>query len=275
VWGNGFTVVNSILHHPWTWQALMSVLICKVLATASMVGSGAVGGVFTPTLFCGAVLGALVGTGVHALWPETATPSTAYAVVGMGAFLAATTHAPLMSIVMVFELTRQYEIVLPMMLASIAAHYMARSFGRGKSIYSDSLEGKPNQKPKGRPFQLLDLLRDPDRAVPGRTSADGVRRLFADTSYNRLQCVDEQSIWLGSISRAVADKAPAGSTAAALVEPDHRALTTGMSLEQALLVACDISSEILPVVDEAGKYLGNISKSDLLRVLQRQLHQKA
>ncbi|MBK5939015.1 ClcB-like voltage-gated chloride channel protein [Halochromatium roseum] len=139
VWGNGYSVVNAVLQDPWAWQALLTVLVLKMIATAATHGSGAVGGAFTPTIFVGAMLGALFGTLVHGLLPDgTATPS-AYAVVGMGAMLAGTTHAPLMSILMVFELTMDYNIVLPLMLSVITAHYTARRYSAIKPMYADSL----------------------------------------------------------------------------------------------------------------------------------------
>ncbi|MBK1617825.1 fimbrial protein FimV [Lamprobacter modestohalophilus] len=145
VWGNGYSVVNAVLQDPWAWQALLTVLVLKMIATAATHGSGAVGGAFTPTIFVGAMLGALFGTLVHALLPDgTATPS-AYAVVGMGAMLAGTTHAPLMSILMVFELTMDYNIVLPLMLAVITAHYTARRYNAVKPMYADSL--LPREQP--------------------------------------------------------------------------------------------------------------------------------
>ena len=86
VWGNGYGVVESILNNPWTWQALLTILFLKVLATVATTGSGAVGGVFTPTLFCGAALGAIYGEAVHALFPHTPTAVSSFAVVGMGCF---------------------------------------------------------------------------------------------------------------------------------------------------------------------------------------------
>ena len=61
MWGNGYGVVENVLNNPWTWQALLMILVLKVVATVATTGSGAVGGVFTPTSFCGAVLGALYG----------------------------------------------------------------------------------------------------------------------------------------------------------------------------------------------------------------------
>ncbi len=139
VWGNGYSVVNSMLHTQWAWQAVAAILLLKTLATAASVGSGAVGGVFTPTLFVGAALGALYGTGLQALFPAgDLSAVSSYAVVGMGALLAATTYAPLMSILMIFEMTLSYEVMLPLMLACITAYVIAHRI-RPDSVYAKSL----------------------------------------------------------------------------------------------------------------------------------------
>ncbi len=139
VWGNGYSVVNSVLHSPWVWQALLTVLVLKMLATAATHGSGAVGGAFTPTLFVGALLGSLFGTLVHTMLPVGTAPPNAYGIVGMGAMLAGATHAPLMSILMVLEMTMDYQIVLPLMLAVITAHYTARGYTGVRPMYAESL----------------------------------------------------------------------------------------------------------------------------------------
>jgi H+/Cl- antiporter ClcA len=139
VWGNGYSVVNAVLHSPWAWQALLTVLVLKMLATAATHGSGAVGGAFTPTLFVGALLGALFGTMVQAMVPLGTAPPNAYAVVGMGAMLAGATHAPLMSILMVLEMTMDYQIVLPLMLAVVTAHYTSRRYTAVRPMYAESL----------------------------------------------------------------------------------------------------------------------------------------
>lgn len=139
VWGNGYSVVNSMLHTQWAWQAVAAILLLKTLATAASVGSGAVGGVFTPTLFVGAALGALYGTGLHGLFPAGGLSAvSSYAVVGMGALLAATTYAPLMSILMIFEMTLSYEIMLPLMLACMTGYVIAQRI-RPDSVYAKSL----------------------------------------------------------------------------------------------------------------------------------------
>jgi len=155
VWGNGYSEVNSFLHQPWLWQTVALVLICKVAATAASAGSGAVGGVFTPTLFCGAALGLLYGTGMHALLPDAAPVPISYAVVGMGALLAATTHAPLMSILMIFEMTLSYQVVLPLMLACITGYVTAHTAG-APSVYARALARNRDEAQRGAPESSSD-----------------------------------------------------------------------------------------------------------------------
>jgi len=140
VWGNGYSVVNSMLHtDEWAWQAVAAILLFKIVATGASVGSGAIGGGFTPTLFVGAAVGALYGSGLHALFPAgDLSAVSSYAVVGMGALLAATTYAPLMSILMIFEMTLSYEVMLPLMLACITGFVIAQRI-RPDSVYAKSL----------------------------------------------------------------------------------------------------------------------------------------
>ncbi len=137
VWGNGYSVVNDVLHSPWPIMLVVTVLLAKVFATAATTGSGAVGGVFTPTIFVGALLGLLAGSAAHALWPGSSMP-VVYAVIGMGAFLAATTHAPLMSFLIVFEMTLEYQLVPALMLSCLAAYHVSRAI-RPQSIYHEAL----------------------------------------------------------------------------------------------------------------------------------------
>jgi CIC family chloride channel protein len=128
-----------MLHTQWAWQAVAAILLMKIVATGASVGSGAVGGVFTPTLFVGAALGALYASGLQAVLPAgDVSAISSYAVVGMGALLAATTYAPLMSILMIFEMTLSYEVMLPLMLACITGYVIAHRI-RPESVYAKSL----------------------------------------------------------------------------------------------------------------------------------------
>ena len=119
VCGNGYSAINAILRGQWVWQTLAILLIFKIIATTATFGSGAVGGVFTPTLFVGASFGFLFGDGAAHLPGHWVANPSAFALVGMGAFLAATTHAPIMAMIMIFELTLDYQIILPLMLACV------------------------------------------------------------------------------------------------------------------------------------------------------------
>jgi CIC family chloride channel protein len=143
VWGNGYSVVNSLLHQPWLWQSVLLILVLKVLATVLTSGSGAVGGVFTPTLFVGAALGTLAGNVVQLMLPGVSM--TAYTLVGMSAFLSAVTHAPLTAVVMVSEMTAGYGLVPALVLASLAGYYVSSVLHPG-SIYAGSIpQNHPTQ----------------------------------------------------------------------------------------------------------------------------------
>ena len=139
VWGNGYQVVDSILRNPWTWQALLAILVLKIIATALSSGSGTIGGVFTPTLFVGAALGALYGHILVGMSSLSNTVISGYVMVGMGAFLASVTYAPLMCILMIFEMTLSYKVILPLMLACVIGHDIAHRI-RPASIYKQRNE---------------------------------------------------------------------------------------------------------------------------------------
>ena len=140
VWGNGYSVVNSLLHQPWLWQSVLLILVLKVIATVLTSGSGAVGGVFTPTLFVGAALGTLAGSAAQLMLPGAS----------MSAFLAAVTHAPLTAVVMISEMTSGYGLVPALVLASLAGYYVASVLHPG-SIYAQSI-------PQNHPTQNIPSL---------------------------------------------------------------------------------------------------------------------
>src|SRR5437773_12209862 len=122
-------------------QLIVGLLVAKLLATVITVGSGTVGGVFTPTLFLGAALGSLFGGLLHLANIGTSLPTGAFALVGMGSMLAATTHSPLLAMIMIFELSLNYSIMPPLMLACAVSTLVARSF-HTESIYTEPLRRK-------------------------------------------------------------------------------------------------------------------------------------
>ncbi|HKY34289.1 MAG TPA: chloride channel protein [Candidatus Polarisedimenticolia bacterium] len=138
VWGNGQEGVDRALRGEFPLEILALVLAGKMLATWLTIGSGAPGGVFTPTIFLGAMLGGVVGEGAHTLWPNITAPPGAYALVGMSGLLASTTHAPIMSTLMVFEMSLNYNLILPVMVCSGISALLSRALKRD-SIYTARL----------------------------------------------------------------------------------------------------------------------------------------
>ncbi|MDR5805374.1 ClcB-like voltage-gated chloride channel protein [Caballeronia sp. LZ001] len=273
VWGNGYEVVNSLLHQPWTWSALLLVLVFKLLATAATAGSGAVGGIFTPTLFVGAVLGCLFGLGVHAIWPHTTSQPFAYAMVGMGAFLAAATHAPLMAILMIFEMTLSYSVVLPLMLSCVVAYFIART-SEQTSMYEVTLRRTREEKERLRlaATQMRELVKPPDTVVPLDANVNDMTRVFLEYPVKYLYVVDDAGRFRGvvalkDITSDLLDKQDTSArTAADYLQPQFDVLTPDMSLGEALQHFLAFQGERLPVIEKKSEplLLGVVYKTSLL-----------
>jgi CIC family chloride channel protein len=176
-----------------------------------------------------------------------------------------------MSIVMVFEMTQDYQVMLPLMVASVTAHYVAKHYRQGRSIYYESLHGNRALEP-GR-LAWTELVRNPEPTVLPEDPAEALKARFSQTPFNSLQVVDASGIWLGVVGRSRVLAAPSSTPADELLEPDSQALDATMTLQEALEEASTIRSELLPVVDdpEASRYLGTIYKSDLLLILKSRL----
>ncbi|MBK7861962.1 MAG: chloride channel protein [Archangiaceae bacterium] len=139
--GNGYEPLNAVLDGRLVWSFVLLVVLSKCVATTACVGSGTPGGVFTPTLLLGGGLGYVAGVGLHAVFGEAVGPAGGYALVGMAATLAATTHAPLLAAVMAFELSGDYAEVLPLVIAAALAAGVARAL-RTDSLYTAELKNR-------------------------------------------------------------------------------------------------------------------------------------
>jgi CIC family chloride channel protein len=155
LFGVGYEAINSALHEETVLWVLFLLLFMKIAATSLTLGSGGSGGIFAPSLFMGAVLGGFFGKVVHLAFPEiTATPG-AYALVGMSALVAGTTHAPITAMLIIFELTGDYRIILPLMLASVISTLFANKLYR-ESIYTLKLSRRGITLKGGKDRTLLE-----------------------------------------------------------------------------------------------------------------------
>lgn len=283
VWGNGFSVVNEMLNNRLGIALLGVVLVAKVVSTAATAGSGAQGGILTPTLFVGAAMGSLFGAALHALDPHSQSQPAAYAVVGMGGFLAATTHAPLTSILLIFEMTLDYEVVLPLMLACVTGHYVARIYRRGESVYTRSLRARgPGDVEEWRLRQISALIRPPGPLLQRDLPLASAYRMARSRGGGSAYVVDSEKQLVGQIDLTVlaqqpgTELMPATYTVGQAMVPPTATLTAEMLLGDALDVFIAHRCKRLPVVSGhwSPVLLGEVSRHDVLLALQDRMTER-
>ena len=186
--------------------ALGTLVVAKAVATSLTIGSGGAGGIFGPSLVLGAALGAAVGGVADRLWHEGTSIPGHYAMIGMGALLAATVRAPLTSIFLVFELTGSSSTaVLPAILAVAAALYVARKFER-HSIDDAELASRGVRLRESRDLTALDGVSAEEamhpgfEGVPASTAAPALQALVSRSRANAFVVVDERDEMVGLIS---------------------------------------------------------------------------
>jgi CIC family chloride channel protein len=151
----GYNVIESALTNQLTLQVALILLVLKMIATSLTLGSGGSGGVFAPGLFMGAMFGVAFEIAIKTIFPGLLAPAGAYALVGMAALFAATAHAPLTAILILFELTGDYQIMLPLMLTVVIATLVAQTLLKGESIYSLKLTRRGIRLQRGRDVDVL------------------------------------------------------------------------------------------------------------------------
>ena len=275
VCGNGYSAVNAILKGEWLWQTLAVILVLKVLATSATFGSGAVGGVFTPTLFVGASLGFLFGDAAQHFPGHLLINPSAFALVGMGAFLAATTHAPIMAIIMIFELTLDYQIILPLMLACVVGYYTSVSIEK-RSIYSEALKrkGAGDYQQQLAELHVRDLMKPNPLAIQPTARFAEIGEKFISSPVNYLYVTDNGrfvgAVSLHDIKRYLNSPDLAELIIARdIVRDNFPTVPPGASLAEAMERFARHDGERLPVVGNSGenRLLGSISKTDVILAL--------
>lgn len=274
VCGNGYSAVNATLRGDWVWQSLAVILVFKIFATTATFGSGAVGGVFTPTLFIGAGIGSLFGYAVQHFAGPAINPS-AFALVGMGAFLAATTHAPIMAIIMIFELTLDYQIILPLMLACVVGYYTSISIEK-RSIYDEALKrkGAGDYRKQLAELHVRDLMKENPLTISPNSRFAEIGEKFLSTRFNYLYVTDRDrfvgAVSLHDIKNYLNSPELAEVVIAGDILHDHfPVVRPEATLSEALDRFMHHDGERLPVVSGSGghRLVGSISKTDVILAL--------
>lgn len=287
VFGNGYDAVNRTLHEQLPVSLLLVLPVAKTVATAITAGCGGAGGLFTPSLMIGALVGGAFGYGVHAWLPAHTAEHGAYALVGMGAVLAGTTHAPLTAMVMIFEQTNSYQIILPLMFVCIISTVTARLW-RGDSMHLEALRRRGVILPRGpeasvmRTLHVSDVMHDDVDFVRVNDAFPVVVDRFLNSRHNNLYVVGDGDRFLGAIPlHALKEMLTQGENlrgvvAVDLLDETFTFVTPGDPLADTMEQFWQQNSERLPVVRDAGtrRLLGWISKRDLIGIYNQEILQK-
>jgi CIC family chloride channel protein len=303
VCGNGYSVTNNILREnfppnawpqqippaAWALLWLAGLFLAKMLATSATVGAGTVGGVFTPTLFLGAGAGAFFGDALHQLGAAPGVPAGALALVGMGATLAATTRSPLLAMILIFELSLDYTLVPPLMLACVVSILVARQL-HGESVYTEHLRvkglalGLETSRPGAVMEQTVgDFMRAPVAPIRENTPLREIAGRFLTSPNNFIPVVDAQRRLLGVV--ALQDlkeflsntQELEGVIAGDVMRPPPKCLTPGQRLLDALPLVLESEIRNVPVVNslKENRLVGSVSRAELLAIFSEAIAEKS
>lgn len=152
----GYEMIEEALAGNLALGVAFSLLFLKLLATILTLGSGGSGGVFAPSLFMGAMLGTVFELGVRKIFPAVIAPPGAYALIGMAATFTAAAHAPITAVIILFELTGDYRIILPLMLTVVITTIVSQQLLKGESIYTLKLSRRGVHLSRGRDVDILE-----------------------------------------------------------------------------------------------------------------------
>ena len=287
VWGNGAGVTNDLLLGKYLvyespFWFVVALFAAKFVATVAAVGSGAVGGVFTPTLFLGAATGCIFGTGLHELGGGRELPISVFAVVGMGAMLAATTRSPLLAMIMVYEISVNYSMMPPLMLACVVSTLVSRRF-YPESIYSQPLRNKGLQMDHERFYasgatdqKVGDLMRAPVAPLLETATFRQIADRFLTSSHNFLPVVNPAHQLVGLVALQdlkgylnALESETSAVIAYDLMRPVPACTTPNQSLIEALPVVLASELRHVPVVNShrENRLIGSVARAEVLGLL--------
>jgi len=289
VFGNGYDTTNALLREELPLQLIIVLPVLKLVATALTAGSGGAGGLFTPTLFMGSALGYTYGAWCHETFPLTTSTPGAYALVGMGAMVAGTTQVPLSAIMIIFELTGDYQIILPLMVACTGAVVASRLLHR-ESIYTEPLVER-GVRLGGRmeelvmdTIQVRDVMRSSAAPVNELETVGVVMKRMLEEGRKELFVVGEDgrlsgAITLGDLADPVRNPEAAQTLRAKdVMYPNVPVLTENDRMSEAIGRWSQVSRDRLPVVDslDTRHIVGELSAGDIMALYSQEiLHKEA
>ncbi|MFN2219176.1 MAG: chloride channel protein [Anaerolineae bacterium] len=288
VFGVGYDTITQAMFGELALQVTLVLLLTKILATIITLGSGGSGGVFAPSLFMGAMLGESFGQIVHWLFPTITAPVGAYAMVGMAAVFSGAAHAPVTAILILFEMTGDYKIILPLMLTTVISTLISRLISP-ESIYTLKLTRRGIHLRQGQDIDVMQsitvreaMTTDID-TVPLGMSLGELADEFAQSHHHGFPVLDESGKLAGVVSIQDLERARATG-------PIDGKAVSDIATREGLLVAYpyepmwkalrrlgtrDLGR--LPVVEEEGsrRLVGMVRRADIIRAYDRAIAARA
>ena len=286
VMGVGYEATDNALAENYGLWFLWALLAAKMAATAISLGSGFGGGVFSPSLFLGAMMGGSYGLVAASIFPELASDQGAYTIVGMAAVAGAVLGAPISTIMIVFEMTGDYALTIALMVATAIASVLVDQVGL-PSYFSWQLESRGINVKRGQEVGLLQnikvrtLLDRNYAALPPGASIQEVREALPKAPYGELLVVDEQGVLVGVITFAdlsdtAFDRSHDGElTAESVARKKPPLLQADENLELATSFFHSAGEPHVPVVDDLHhrKLLGLVHEHEVMAAYHRALIQ--
>ena len=272
--GSGLGGIDKALAGEFAFRFLLFLIVAKMLATALTLGSGGSGGIFSPSLFVGALLGSAYGEIVNQLFPDSTAPAGAYAVVGMAAVFAAAAQAPMSSIFIVFEMTNDFGLIMPLM-AACAAATVAYTAIKKDSIYEVKLRRKDalgfQTSGEDQLMSQVPLVGAAEAKYAATQKTASLRQAIETMKRGR-----EEMLLVVSADRALQGVAYLKDAEAKLQEPpdakvseilreDHPVAHPGATLEEGMQMLENGNTDLLPVLDWNDRVLGVANRVSIVK----------
>lgn len=287
VYGVGYETIEMALRGNLVWHLALLLIFVKLLATSLTLGSGGSGGIFAPSLFLGAVVGSLFGIAAHTLFPGITAHSGAYAMVGMGAVVAGAAHMPITSILILFELTNDYKIILALMIACTVSTIISRKLDQD-SIYTKKLTRRGISLNQGREelimksFTVGDAMRTEAPVISEDASFDGIISAFMQKKEPYYFVVNDSNTFQGMLSiheiKSVMNDKDLQNLIIArdMVDIEIKPVILKNNLAECMERFGQVDHDYLPVVDdeESNRLIGSISRRDIMQLYNREILHK-
>ena len=197
--GVGYKHVGEALNGGMAWKLMVLLLVMKLLAVATSYASGNAGGIFGPSLFLGAMLGGAIGSAGHTLFPNYVATPGAYALVGMGTAFAGIVRAPMTSVVMIFEITRDYAVIVPLMISNLVSFFISSRFqkqpiyevlARQDGIHLPTGESRLQERQK----QVVHAMRKTDEVLKSEMTVQMALEEVRSSAFRAWPVSDERGV---------------------------------------------------------------------------------